>query len=167
MQEYIVKMNFENGNTYKNSDDLYNSSYINKIICRESCDRCVFANQNRISDLTIADFKSLHEIFTDIKSLKNRSMIIANSTKGIAIINQLQKNMEVIPCKVDIITRANPRFTEETRNPNRYKFFLDFTEGVDIFTCLKKNNTNHNLLHAIWRKIPIKLRVWVKKGLKK
>jgi hypothetical protein len=59
---------------------------------RENCYHCIFAQKQRISDLTLSDYKGLGRMAPcDFNNLKVSSVLV-NTEKGDEFLNELIKN---------------------------------------------------------------------------
>ena len=66
--------------------------FFSEMINRPSCGDCQYANLNRVSDFTIADFWDDDKKRTDIYSKEGTSLLLINTEKGIATFNNYQSN---------------------------------------------------------------------------
>lgn len=90
-----------------------------KYIClRESCYNCQFCVEERVSDLTMADFWELDKIDNSISKQefnKGISMIICNSGKGIKAFQSIEDSMSVKERYVDDISKINYAYSKRTK----------------------------------------------------
>lgn len=133
--DYLSKLSFENGKDEYVSNDIYNQIFLSQNCLRPSCgENCIFRNENRQGDITIADFKGLTEVFPNLKGTrKNYSSIIINSVKGNSLIDNLKENMELLSCSIDDIKKYNPLFYKQTWfSKDREAFFAEFIKSPEI-----------------------------------
>lgn len=132
--DYVCKYEFEDGSQVYNSNDLYQNLFLAQLCLRESCgENCKFRNVNRLSDITMADFKGKFQIYPNMIDYRNYSTIIINSKKGEAIFPKLKKAMKVLKCDLSDIEKYNPLFFRTTNsNPNRNNFFEMYRNGVSL-----------------------------------
>lgn len=77
--------------------DSYQVGYHRMISYRENCYHCQFAKQNRISDLTISDYKGLGKYApSNISDNPHVSCILVNTEKGSDFIDRLIKGGNVV-----------------------------------------------------------------------
>lgn len=69
--------------------DLYQYGYHKMITYRENCYKCIYANAERISDITLSDYKALGTMKDCNYDEKNVSCILVNTKKGDKYINEL------------------------------------------------------------------------------
>lgn len=161
---FFSKYEYENGKIQYIYKDLYNQFFLKQLCTRISCgENCKFRNPNRLSDITIADYKGLpvrkkYSLFPDIK---NYSSIIVNTEKGLDVYNKivLEKNNYIFNSTLDELKKSNPLFFYTTKQNNlRDEFFNDFISNTD-FNFLKEKYLNENM-HSrnskfLYRKIKI------------
>jgi coenzyme F420-reducing hydrogenase beta subunit len=138
-KDYVCQYTFEDGERVCAFSDPYQKFFLSQLCLRESCgENCKFRNPNRLSDITIADFKGKYKVFPTMMDHRNYSTIIVNTHKGDDIFNLLKLSMKTIPCKLSDIEKFNPLFFKTTKeNSDRARFFKEFVETKD-FECLKK-----------------------------
>lgn len=66
--------------------------FFSEMINRPSCGDCQYANLNRVSDFTIADFWDDDKKRTDIYSKEGTSLLLVNTEKGINALESCQNN---------------------------------------------------------------------------
>jgi coenzyme F420-reducing hydrogenase beta subunit len=133
-QDFISKYAFADGRTVYDADEIYQNFFLSQLCLRASCgENCKFRNRNRVSDITIADFKGKLEIFPFMFDHRNYSTIIINSKKGNHIFGKLKQQMQILSCSLDDVERYNPLFFKTTKqNPDREEFFRMFIQGADF-----------------------------------
>lgn len=167
---YGIKITFSNGIVYENAEDLYNSLFIQKTICRRSCYACIFANLDRMGDITIADFKNLYDIFPKLKTSKNHSAIIVNTSTGANVMQSLSSNMDIYPCSMQVISKIHFKSLNyaDLLIEKRSKFFQEYIHNSDIIFLLKRYKKRRSMLLNFWIMIPERYRAcfkrWVKNG---
>lgn len=103
--------------------------YYSGTITRKCCYTCPYANEKRVSDVTIGDFWGLEE--TEISAFEDElgvSMVIPNTEKG----NQLLKECSAIIQRTEIITKKQPQLKSPSSMPfDREKFWTIYKrEGI-------------------------------------
>lgn len=77
--------------------DSYQVGYHRMISYRENCYYCQFAKQNRISDITISDYKGLGKYApSNISDNRQVSCILVNTVKGSDFIDRLIKDGNIV-----------------------------------------------------------------------
>lgn len=167
---YVVKIKFSNGIIYENVEDLYNSLFIQKTICRRSCYACNFSNLDRMGDITIADFKNLYDIFPKLNTTKNHSAIIVNTQIGANVMQLLSSNMDIYSCSMQTISKTHFKslFCVDLLLNERSKFFQEYIHNPDILFLLKKYKKRRSIMLKFWIMIPGRYRAclkgWVRNG---
>lgn len=131
--------------------DPYNSLFFSQLCLRPCCQtNCQFRHPNRISDVTLADYKSVVIRSTiPVPDYKNYSTIVFNSVKGNSLYPLLYKNMIVYPSSLDELEHINPLYFKTTKgNAQRDAFFLDFIQGKEIDFLLNKYVNNDGVKQA-------------------
>ena len=133
-RDYISCHEFADGRRVYDAADIYQKFFLSQLCLRASCgENCKFRNRNRMSDITIADFKGKLKVFPNIMDHRNYSTIVMNSEKGDSIFQQLKSNMKILPCSMSDVEQFNPLFFRTTKaNPERERFFRMFCEGASF-----------------------------------
>lgn len=126
-------------------DELLNADAFNNLflgtdcILRPSCFSCKYAGNQRISDISIADFWGIQNKHNDMFN-ENRgvSLVLVNTDKGNSLFQKIQKNQTMLIKKVslsDAQERNYPLLHPSTPYFDRNKFFIDYQKkGLDY--CL-------------------------------
>lgn len=138
----------------------YLAAFHQAMFYRSSCSECPFANTDRVSDITIADFWGAEKYYKDFDDGKGISLVITNTEKGKALFQKT--DMEFIKTDKEKAVANN----EQLRHPvefhkNREKFFelnknKSFCDSVKA--CMNFPSPLHYKLY--------KLKVRIKKMLK-
>ena len=75
------------------SDD-YTSIFYTNYCLRESCYVCKYADFNRISDVTVADFWGVENVYPDMDDDKGVSLMLINSPKGKELFEIIKPDIE-------------------------------------------------------------------------
>jgi hypothetical protein len=162
---YITKIKYDNNSINTDENNLYSNLFFQKIICRKSCDNCIFAQKNRMGDITIADFKKLYEVFPDFKFNKNASTVILNTKKADLLIDKLNEFMYMYPCDINCIEKNNPLFVKKTNNTNiekRKKFWKEIRNSDDIYNTMKKYKNRTTIVKKVKSNIPDRIKAKIK-----
>lgn len=75
--------------------DTYQFGYHRTVTYRENCYHCLFARKERISDVTLSDYKGLGKMSPCSYSSLKVSSVLVNTPKGEAFIRQLIENRQI------------------------------------------------------------------------
>lgn len=162
---YITKIKYNDNSVSTDENDLYSDLFFQKIICRKSCNECMFAQKNRMGDITISDFKKLYEVFPNFKFNKNASTVILNTKKAESLIDKLNEFMYLYPCDIKCIENNNPLFVQKTNNINpekRKKFWKEIKDSKDIYNTMKNYKNNPTIIRKIKTNIPDRIKAKIK-----
>ena len=125
IEDCVSNYIFEDGEVVYNSVDPYQSLFIKQLCLRESCgENCKFRNPNRVSDITIADFKDKLIVFPKMLDSRNYSTVVFNTKAGIRLLEKMSTRMKMLRCSMNDLKEHNPLFFYTTKaNPDRAKFF--------------------------------------------
>ena len=77
---------------------------------KDSCDSCIFVDNNRVSDLTLGDFWCINEFDSSLNDNKGLSFVMVNSIKGDYIFEKIKNKLNI--CKeVDFNWAVNTQST--------------------------------------------------------
>lgn len=127
-RQFSMSILFEDGTEYiKNfEEDYYLKAYTQNLTLRLSCYACNFKTLHRQSDITIADFWGIENIFPELDDDRGTSLIFINSTYGRFIFEQIKD--KILFKKVDIYeaVKYNPTAIKSAPyNPKREKFLKE------------------------------------------
>lgn len=121
--------------------DKYLKGYHSGLFYRPSCYNCEYAEHNRISDITMADFWGVEQLFEEDVH-KGVSVILVNTVKGQNILNELNKTMDLREVDLEYVIKSNAQLNRPAAShPKRELFFeliddVGFAAAVD--TCIPK-----------------------------
>lgn len=152
----IVKFNFRDkkfgwaahretivlNNNKEFSSNYYTSLFYSNNALRPSCYECQFANLNRISDITIADFWGIDNINKNFNDNRGVSLVLVNNEKGQELFEQTKYKLNYIECEINQCMQPNLR--KPTEKPNCRQNFWDDYEKKG-FNYILKQYTNYGL----------------------
>lgn len=142
--KYHLKMQFNNENSYDiiHGNDSYMKAFLGHLSLRESCTSCKFKKENRLSDITLADFWGINNIKPEMNDEKGTSLVIVNSEKGRALFELIKGSIKFEEVDFKEAIKYNPSMVRvSSKCDNSDKFFAgldaeDFDELVK--GCLPK-----------------------------
>jgi hypothetical protein len=100
-----------------------------QLFLRPSCARCRYAHvSRRPADLTLADYWGLDKkVELPVARDKGVSMVMANTVKGMNILNELDRKLGRVERPLSEAVAGNPRLASPlTANQRREEFFAAF-----------------------------------------
>lgn len=130
-KRYSVSFRFKNSREYCETfyKDLFMRAFLKDICLRPSCYQCKFKTLHRQSDITLADFWGIQNIFPEMDDDKGISLIFVNNTKGQIMFEEIKN--KIIFKEVDIkqAVKYNPSAIKSADyNSNRNNFFEKLDE---------------------------------------
>ena len=166
--EFRNKQKFEWGGLRgKNTLDPYYKTFLNALNYREVCYNCKYANEKRISDITIADYWGVNKEHPEFFDEKGVSAVFINSNKGKKYFEKVKENIVTIETTKDKVSKQNLNLKKPSeRKEIRDKIYKDidemsFEEYMNTRLCFKKE-----LKDIVKSKIPPVIKKKIKKILK-
>ena len=138
------------------------------ITLRPSCYSCKWANTDRVSDITLADFWGIESVTDKWDRTDHPSLVIVNTEKGRKLFDGIKKQIDWIETTRKDAVRQNGSLMQPTdMKPERAAFFDDyqkllFSEVVEKHLSLK-NRWKKDLYYTI----PFSIRKMILKITKK
>lgn len=170
--DYLAKVEFADGQEKYLVKDQYIQLFLNQNCLRPSCgENCIYRNENRPGDITIADFKGLTDVFPELAGTKrNYSSVIFNNEQGLKVYSSLEKNMRLLECSIDDIKKYNPLFCKQTRSSNErddfFKEYISSEAAVDRWTT-KATTFKTGWKRNVYNILPARARAAVSKAFSK
>lgn len=139
--------------------DYYMKGFLGALFYRPVCARCPFANLDRVSDITIADFWGIEKLHKDLNSNKGVSMILGNSKKSKKVIQKIAQNNDVRKVDIKYAKLENSNLNLPSDEHINRKLFYDNLDKKEfdklIKDCMGKNNKIKVTFKAL---IPLKIK---------
>lgn len=165
---YNVKITFEDESTLIDTSNLFINLFLQKMICRKSCDNCLYTCSKREGDITVADFKNMYSVIKDAPYNRNGSAIICNSEKGKEIFSKLENEMMIFECSTESIIRGNNPLSRCIQSPAlRESFFEYYKKNISVLDVMQKFRRREKFISRITALIPTKVKANIKKGWEK
>lgn len=143
--------------------DPYYHNFLKGKNYRESCYECKFANKNRISDITIADFWGIEKTNPEFLDKKGVSAVIINTEKGKKIFDIIKENIIYADAKYEDICRFNGQLNFPShRSDDRNEWYRNI-EKKDFMKKLKTGKTVKSVIKSI---IPTNIKLIIKKYIR-
>ncbi len=140
--------------------DPFYLAFQKRISLRPSCYTCQYATDKRVSDITIGDFHEIEKFIPNLDRMKGVSMVLPNSCKGEAAINEIMANAVSKEFPENILVENNECLMHPAIEPKRRKLFFETLnkEGIDYLIKTELNFKKE------WKKI---LYYQMPKGIRK
>lgn len=134
-----MKLNFQDGRIYEKTTyrDPFIRAFLRELCLRPSCHSCKYANTQRVSDITIADFWGyIAKGDFDRDDDKGISMVMINSLKGKRLFDEAKEELFCWERPLEHAVNGNPALRNcFPPSPNRDEFWADyhkygFTKGL-------------------------------------
>lgn len=155
--------------------ESYYTLFLDAAIYRENCYSCKYAAQKRIADLTIGDFWGIEtehpELLVDNScSIRDGiSCVLANSNKGISICRNMKEILQFHDSSFEKISHKNGQLIEPSHKMNSRSAIMQiYTEKgyVAVESWFRKKYKKQIVMHTLYHRLPIKLRLRIKQVLK-
>ncbi|WP_300725200.1 Coenzyme F420 hydrogenase/dehydrogenase, beta subunit C-terminal domain [uncultured Bacteroides sp.] len=131
---------------YHKLPNAYFKAYITGSIYREACYKCKFTTENRVSDITLADYWGINKYHSEFHSDYGVSLVIVNTVKGKEILDAIKDDIQLIPSKFEYAEVINKCLYQSTPRPEirdyirqlilqqKYDLFIDYflKKGIDV-----------------------------------
>ena len=136
---YSVLFKFMNNAEYtqKLTKDSYMQLFLNDVCLRNSCYECNFKSIDRHSDITIADFWGIENVYPEMFDDKGTSFVICHTEKGKEFFNILQK-IERKAVNINDGIQYNPSMIQSAHRPKERNLFVKFINYCTINELSKK-----------------------------
>lgn len=138
------------------NEDPFMRMFLRDYCLRPSCYQCVIKD-NKMSDITIADFWGIGDIVPEMNDGKGVSLVIARNTKGDSVFHSVEKDCVIKKVKYEDGIK---------RNPAEYQSAVRPSERNDFFKNLDELSTEE-IINQYASDIPISLLGKIKQVIKK
>lgn len=161
---YNVKMTFEDDSTKIDTSNLFINLFLQKLICRKSCDNCLYTCSHREGDITLADFKKIYTVIKNAPYNRNGSAIICSTEKGKRVFDRLDNYMNVFDCSVESIININTPLSKCIKSPEqRESFFERYQKSTSVLDVMQQFRRKKKISSLITSLIPTKIKEYIKR----
>ena len=139
-------------------EDPFMKAFLQNMILRPSCHNCQSKNGRSNSDITIADFWGIENVFPDINDEKGTSVVVFHTDKGRRCVEEL--GIKTKETSLDMLKQYNTSYMRSApRHPKRDTFFAridkeKLTKVID--DCTKP--TIKQRIKSLLRKIAMRIK---------
>ena len=91
---------------------------------RESCYECKYACGSREGDFTMGDYWGIESAHSEIETDKGVSVLLVNSEKGILLLEELMKYLNLTPSNFELAKAENMQLNRPTSKSNMRESIL-------------------------------------------
>lgn len=147
----------------------FTNLYFTNLISRPSCEKCLYANFDRCSDITIADFWGIELTYPNFDDNKGVSLILLNSEKGKKFFSEIEENFDLFKSDIENCVQEQLQ-GPQSASPKRKKFWKDYNNKDFMYLLKHYGRCGFNgKLRVFVRKVLKKIKLYkiVKKTIKK
>ena len=128
--------------------NAYMNAFLSGSIDRESCYKCPFAKNERVGDITLADYWGVKRFHSEINCRQGVSLVLINTDKGFEMFNRLQGRFELIESKLEWAASENPNLSHPTPRPKgRGEAFKKAFTNPEVY--IKQNSDEQHFRKAV------------------
>lgn len=150
-ERFLLAIFCENANKYLSADlrhDLYLKGFLQNLYLRPSCHECLFRKQNRLTDITLADFWGVKNVVPEMYDGKGTSLVIIHSQRGRDVFEGLHVRKMQVPF-ADAVKYNSAMLKPCLPSDKRELFYREFING----------NSDINVLLERFTRLPIRRRM--------
>ena len=134
------------------------------ISLRESCYNCTFAEEQRVSDMTIADFHAIEKYVPDINRFQGVSTVMVHTEKGHTLWQEVQDKLWYQLFSLDQLKADRVLFAEKTQRPAGRDRFIKNYETLPFPAFVDRQiSKKRYAIYSVYYALPKALRAIVKK----
>lgn len=141
-QHFAMHFIYADGSEYHSeySEDPYLRGFLANFYLRPCCHACRFKDNNRESDVTIADFWSVRRAMPEIYNSRGTSLVISNTQKGSEILDKILAKMRHVEINPSDMPRYNVAIDKSSQpHKKREQFMQEVIAGKsDIIDLLNR-----------------------------
>lgn len=121
--------------------DPYYINFLDSHTYRESCYKCRYANLNRVSDITLADYWGIKDVHPEFYKKSGNSLILINTKKGKDLIEKISEYIDMIETDLNIASSYNTNLTQPSCRGKKRDHIYDSINENDCRKFVKGNLT--------------------------
>ena len=139
-RKYSLSLEFSNDTAYDQSidGDLYLRGFLANIYLRPSCYDCAFKTLKRQSDITLADFWGINQVYPEMDDDKGTSFVWVHSEKGKQLFEAIEPLLATRFVQPEEAIRFNPSAIKSVDVPPNRKVFFDKKHNQDLPALIEK-----------------------------
>lgn len=151
-KHYVMQVSINN---YKSLEkfkvmDAYMIGFLKGLFYTENCYSCMYANTQRISDITLGDSWESSVV------KKGLSLVIINTAKGMQLFNLIKENISFSDANKDLAIKHNSQLSQaSSKLKQRVKFYKHYNKisfKKNIFNCFKMMYLKQSIKKIFYRR---------------
>ena len=139
--------------------------FLQNLCLRPSCYACSFKKENRVSDMTLADFWGCGNICPDLDDDKGLSMILIHSETGKMFFDSIKANVFFREVPIRSALKGNAAVTESCKKPQNREQFMGAIGTMEFNMLGKRYLKPASFKERLRRAIPEKVKMKIRKYL--
>ena len=154
-KKFAIMMIFLNAGEYVcwHGDDPFMKVFLQNLCLRPSCYQCKFKKENRVSDITVADFWGIENVRPEMDDGKGTSLVVVHSPKGAAILKEISQRMRIQEADYIAAIQDNPSMVQSVKKPQNRDCFMQEVCKKSFLSLEKKYTRRPISTRDIIRKV--------------
>ncbi len=154
----VISRRCENSDTstiilQKSETDVFYAGYGANLFLRPACHSCPSKNLSSLSDLTLADFWGIEELYPDQDDDKGYSLVLINTHKGEKVLQSSKENYESFNVNPQIaLKRQTALFSSVKPSKYRANFFNSDLSG-NLISSITYYSSKRSIFNSIYQKV--------------
>lgn len=137
-ENYELSFTYEDGKeSINHNKDVYMNLFLKDVILRDSCYNCKFKKENRMSDITLADFWGIDEVEKGFNDKRGTSLLILNSAKAKDLVEKLRDKIELKEVDLKKAIKHNKSMVSSVKKHEKSNEVFKMLEDGKIFEIFK------------------------------
>lgn len=150
------------------NENPYYRAFLNGDIYRDCCYDCLYATEDRIGDITIADFWGCEDYYPKFTDKNGVSAVLINNEKGKKIFESIKKDIEYIETDIIKVKRKNHNLERPNKRNEIRKKAYNNLEDKNFQTIMVENlNYKYTFLDRVKKIMPNSLKKKIKKWIER
>ena len=151
---FNMKFTYEKKSYHMNqNEDLFMQAFLKNTVLRDSCYNCNFKKENRVSDITLADYWGIQQEHNDMYDNKGTSLVIVNSKKGKELFELIKGKLIYKETNLEKALQYNPSMIKSAEKDKNRKKFFENLDSLPFDELVKKYTYKSNMISKIVGKI--------------
>ncbi len=150
------------------SIDPYYNAFLKSDTYREVCYSCKYANENRVSDITLADYWGIQDKNIEFYDENGVSAVIINTKRGMEIFEKVLPKCDYVVSKISDVEEKNHNLKTPSMRSNIRNDIYNQLDKKEFKEFIKENlKFKPNLKDILKNLVPTALKKQIKKFIRK